>query len=106
MGGGTSVKPNVAHSLPLEGKVVSARIPDEVFRSVLVYKAGGASPSPTEVGGEFSYPCRGVHCTSATCGFYLQGGRSKPLPYRDKRMVVLPLVGVCIARPQRAVLVL
>ena len=48
---------NVAHSLPLEGKVVSARIPDEVFRSI----------------------------------FGLQGGRSKPLPYRDKRMVFLPL---------------
>ena len=55
--GGTSAKPNVAHSLPLEGKVVSARMPDEVFRAA----------------------------------FDLQGGRSKPLPYRGRRMVFLPL---------------
>ena len=68
-GGGTSVKPNVAHSLPLEGKVVSARIPDEVFRSVLVYKAGGASPSPTGVNGWLSYPVGACIARQQSYGF-------------------------------------
>ena len=68
------------------------------FVRLWISKTGGASPSPTEINGEFSYPCRGVHCTSANVRFliYLADDRASsrnelesPLPGMRLRRIEL-----------------